>query len=85
MIFLGELDGSSGIKNIFTDRLNLGGLQVDKISPKITAESTKEYIATNQVNQSLIRCFLSENLGRGISTIFRLSVWMYIISSCWIL
>ena len=36
-----ELDGSGGIKNIITDRLNLGGLQVDDISAKITAESTK--------------------------------------------
>ena len=39
-----ELDGSSGIKSIITDRLNLGGLQVDEISAKITAESTKKYI-----------------------------------------
>ena len=32
-----ELDGSSGIKNIITDRLNLGvgELQVDNISAKI--------------------------------------------------
>ena len=37
-----ELDGSSGIKNIITGRLNLGGLQVDDISTKITAESTKK-------------------------------------------
>ena len=37
-----ELDGSSGIKNIITDQLNLGGLQVDDISAKITAESTKK-------------------------------------------
>ena len=39
-----ELDGSSGIKSIITDRLNLGGLQVDEISAKITTESTKKYI-----------------------------------------
>ena len=39
-----KLDGSSGIKIIITDRLNLGGLQVDDISVKITAESTKKYI-----------------------------------------
>ena len=41
-----ELDGSSAIKNIITDsdsdRLNLGGLQVDDISTKITTESTKK-------------------------------------------
>ena len=37
-----ELDGSSGIKNIITGRLSLGGLQVDDISTKITAESTKK-------------------------------------------
>ena len=37
-------DGSSGIKIIITDRLHLGGLQVDDISVKITAESTKKYI-----------------------------------------
>ena len=30
-----ELDGSCGIKNIITDRLNLGELQVDDISGKI--------------------------------------------------
>ena len=33
------------VKNIITDRLNLGGLQVvDGISAKITTESTKKYI-----------------------------------------
>ena len=37
-----ELDERSGIKNIITDRLNLDGLQVDDISTKITAESTKK-------------------------------------------
>ena len=38
-----ELDGSSGIKNIITDKLNLRGLlQVDDILTKITAESTKK-------------------------------------------
>ena len=37
-----ELDGSSGIKNIITDRVNLGGLQVDDISTKITSKSTKK-------------------------------------------
>ena len=30
-----ELDGSSGIKDIITDRLNLGELEVDDISAKI--------------------------------------------------
>ena len=30
-----KLDGISGIKNITTDRLNLGELQVDDISAKI--------------------------------------------------
>ena len=38
-----ECDRSSSIKN-FTDRLNLGELQVDGISAKFTAESTKKYI-----------------------------------------
>ena len=40
---LAEFDRSSSIKNI-TDRLNLGELQVDNISAKFTAESTKKYI-----------------------------------------
>ena len=39
-----EFDGSSGIKNIITYRLNLVGAQVDKISAKIMAEDTKKYI-----------------------------------------
>ena len=38
-----EYDRSSPIKN-FTDRLNLRELQVDDISAKFTAESTKKYI-----------------------------------------
>ena len=38
-----ECDRSSSIKNL-TDRLNLGELQVDGISAKFTAESTKKYI-----------------------------------------
>ena len=37
-----KLHGSRGVKNIITNRLNLGGLQVS--SAKITAESTKKYI-----------------------------------------
>ena len=39
-----ELDGSSRIKNIITERLNLGELQVDDVSAKLTAESTKKCI-----------------------------------------
>ena len=39
-----EFDGSSGIKNIITDKLSLGGLQLDDTSLKITAESTKKYV-----------------------------------------
>ena len=43
---LAELDGSSGIKNIITDRLNLGGLQqVYNTSAKTTAERSKNYIS----------------------------------------
>ena len=43
---LAELDGSSGIKNIVTDRLNFGGLQqVYNISAKTAAESSKNYIS----------------------------------------
>ena len=38
-----ECDRSSSIKN-FTDRLNLCELQVDDMSAKFTAESTKKYI-----------------------------------------
>ena len=38
-----ECDRSNPIKN-FTDRLNLRELQVDDISTKFTAESTKKYI-----------------------------------------
>ena len=37
-----KLHGSRAVKNIITNRLNLGGLQVS--SAKITAESTKKYI-----------------------------------------
>ena len=49
-----ELDVSSGIKNIisYTDRLNIGRLQVDHIAvTKITTESTENF--TKQVNQAL--------------------------------
>ena len=38
-----ECDRRNPIKN-FTDRLNLRELQVDNISAKFTAESTKKYI-----------------------------------------
>ena len=40
-----EFDGSSVIKNITDTSLNIGGLQIDNISPKFTSESTKKYIA----------------------------------------
>ena len=40
---IAELDGNNGIKNI-TERLNLGGLQVDDISANVTAEFTNKYI-----------------------------------------
>ena len=42
MLFV-ECDRSSPIQN-FTDRLNLRELQVNDISAKFTAESTKKYI-----------------------------------------
>ena len=42
-----KLDGSSGILNIITDRLNLCGFQVS--STKITAESTKKYIPVRYI------------------------------------
>ena len=37
-----EVDRSNQIKN-FTDKLNLGELQVDNTSVKFTAETTKKY------------------------------------------
>ena len=66
-----ELDGSSGIKNIITDKLNLGvsELQVDDISAKIRYVRKYKEIYTNQVNQALSGCFFSifsENCGSGI-------------------
>ena len=76
-----ELDGSSGIKNIVTGRLNLGELQVDDVSAKIRFGRKYKEIDTSQVNQALSRCFSSifrENCGRGISTVFRLSI-MYVL------
>ena len=71
-----EFDGNSGIKNIVSDRLNVGELQVDDISakPKNHGRKYKE-IYTNQVNQALSRCFFSvfsKNWGREILVIFRL-------------
>ena len=42
-MLIAECDRSSPIKN-FTDRLNLYELQVDDISAKFTAESTKKCI-----------------------------------------
>ena len=39
-----EFDRSSPIKNIITERLNLGESQVDDISAKLAAESTKKCI-----------------------------------------
>ena len=43
MILLQDLmEAESGIKNIITDRLDLGGLQVNGISARITTESTKK-------------------------------------------
>ena len=85
-----ELDESSGIKNIITNRLNLGlgELQVDDISAKIRYGRKYKEIYTNQVNQVLNGCFFSifsENYGRGIS-VFLLSIMhVFCISSCWVL
>ena len=86
-----EFDGSSGIKNIITDRLNLGELQVDAIPAKIRYGRKYKEIYTNQVNQVLSRCFFSifsENCGRGISTVFQLSIMHVLVLltiSCWVL
>ena len=41
-----EICGNSQIKNITDNRLNPDELQVDYISAKFTAESTKKYIST---------------------------------------
>ena len=93
-----ELDGSSGIKNIITNRLNLGitnrlnlgigELQVDDTSAKIRYGKKYKEIYTNQVNQALNGCFFSifnENYGKGISTVFRLSIIHVLVPSCWVL
>ena len=64
-----------GIENIMTDILDLGGLQVGRYI-------SKNY--TSQVNQALSKCFFSvfsENLGRGVSTIFQISIMHACISS----
>ena len=64
-----------GIENIMTDILDLGGLQVGRYI-------SKNYIS--QVNQALCKCFFSvfsENLGRGASTIFQVSIMHACISS----
>ena len=79
-----EFDGSSGIKNIITDRLNLGELQVDDISAKIRCGRKCKEIYDNQVNQALSRCFFSifsENCGRGISTVFLLSIMHVLVAA----
>ena len=49
-----ELDGSSVIKNIITDRLNfgVGEMQVDDISEQIRYVRKYKEIYTNQVNKS---------------------------------
>ena len=80
-----ELDESSRIKNIITDRLDLGELQVDDKSAKVTTETTMKRISTSQANQVLNRCFsivFIGNWGRGLPTFFRLSV-MHVF--CWVL
>ena len=83
-----ELDGSSGIKNIVTGRLNLGELQVVDVSAKIRFCRKYKEIYTSQVNQALSRCFSSifrENCGwegdiNSFSTVDHACV-----SSCWVL
>ena len=79
-----ELDGSSGINNIVTGRLNLGELQVDDVSAKIRFGRKYKEMYTSQVNQALSRCFSSifrENCGRGISTVFRLSIMHVLVAA----
>ena len=85
-----ELDGSSEIEDVITDRLNPGELQVDDISAKIRYGRKYKEIYTNQVNQFLSRCFFSifgENCGRRISAVFQLSINRLCVcgSSCWVL
>ena len=65
MIFRQNLmEVGSGIETIMTDRLDHGGLQVERYISKNYA---------SQVNQALSRCFFSifsENLGRGYQLFF---------------
>ena len=65
MIFLQNLiEAGSGIENIITDILDLGGLQLERYMKKTY---------TSQVNQGLSRCFFSvfsKNLGRGYQVFF---------------
>ena len=61
------MEAGSRIKNIMTDRLDLGERYINK-----------NY--TSQVNQALDGCFFrvfSENLGRELSTIFEHHACMY--------
>ena len=55
--FFAESDESSRIKNITTDKLNLGKLQVDDTYIRYGRKYKEIYI--NQVNQVLSRCFFS--------------------------
>ena len=73
-----EPDGSSEIKNIITDILNLGELQVDDILAKIRYGKKYKEIYTNQVNQALSRI-----VGGDIYSF--LLVDHACISSCWVL
>ena len=63
----------------------VGELQVMIFQQKLgTAESTKKYIPISQVNQALSGCFFSifsENCGRGISTVFRLSIMHVVVAA----
>ena len=73
MIFLQNLmEAGSGIDNIMTDILDLGGLLVERYI-------SKNY--TSQVNQAFSRCFFSvfsENLGRGYQLIFDFPSCMHV-------
>ena len=83
-----ELDGYSGIKNVITDRLNLGELQVDDILAKIRYGRKYKEIYANQVNQASSRCFFSifsKNCGKGMSTVFRQLIMHVLVASCWVL
>ena len=83
-----ELDGDSGIKNVITDRLNLGELQVDDILAKARYGRKYKEIYANQVNQASSRCFFSifsKNCGKGMSTVFRQLIMHVLVASCWVL